>query len=632
MKRNFSMKQNPLPSVWRDRRDAGRFTELTTFPDDWAGYAPVLRAKLRELMGVTYDDALPLDCRVINSFTHEGITVRNVIYQTRPGLYTTATLYLPKGKGPFPGVINMHGHWQQGRLAARVQSRGIMLAKSGYVVLSPDTFGQGERCTVHGKFEYHGRILGGHIFNLGETLMGCQLVDNMRGVDLLASLPEVDADRIGATGASGGGNQTMYLAAMDERIKAAVPVCSVGSYESYLGEANCVCETLPCGLQTTEMAGVLALTAPRAMLICTGLYDVKTFSPQEMLRSFDAAMPVFKKLGAAENFTYRILNQGHAYSPAAREAMLGFFEFHLKGLGHGMPKENPTFTTVDEEKLMAFAPGKRPAKVCSLARYMQKRGEELSAALDARKSISPAAERKALADVLKFDGSLKVASSVEIAPENGWRRFQLTLSDGRILPLVIFEGEKEITLFAHVSGTAGVPARDVEKAVRSGSAAALVDLSHQSENVSAPERVMPYHQTARNLMWLGRTLIGEWTSELCAVTGFLAGRFPGKKIVLHGYREAAEAALFASVLSDGIAEVILEEAPVSFAFREQSDFYGMAFFIPGILKWGDMPLAAALSRAETTWIAPRYTDGAPAAAPKEKIGRLKAKLKGKGRK
>ena len=630
--RNFSMKHNPLPPVWNSSRDAGRFTELTNFPDDWGKYGKALRARLLKLMAASYDPELPLDCRVVNSFTHEGITVRNVIYRTRPGVYTTATLYLPRGKGPFPGVINMHGHWQQGRLAARVQTRGIMLAKCGYVVLSPDTFGQGERCTVHGEYEYHGRTLGGHIFDLGETLMGCQVTDNMRGVDLLTSLPEVDADRIGATGASGGGNQTMYLAAMDERVKAAVPVCSVGSFESYLGEANCVCETLPGGLLVTEMAGVLALTAPRAMLICTGLYDVKTFSPQEMLRSFDAAMPVFKKLGAADNFTYRIFNQGHAYSPAAREAMLGFFEFHLKGLGHGMPKESPAFTTIDEEKLMAFAPGKRPDKVCSLARYLQKKGEELRSALHARKKFSFEAEKKNLAGVLKFDRGLRVAFSVELASANGWRRFQLTLSDGRFLPLEVFEGEKEITLFAHVSGAAGVPEQAVEKAVRSGGTAALTDLMKQSENVTAPERVMAYHQTARSLMWLGRTLTGEWTGELCALAGFLAKLFPEKKITLHGYREAALAALYCSVFSDKIAKVVLEDAPVSYVFRKQSDFYGMALYVPGILKWGDVPLAAALTSAELAWVSPRHADGDPASAPGEKIGRLKAKFEKKEQK
>ena len=143
----------------------------------------------------------------------------------------------------------------------------------------------------------------------------------------------------------------MYLAAMDDRIKAAVPVCSVGSYSSYLYEPNCVCETLPGGLKITEMAGILALAAPRAMMICTGLYDVKTFSPQEMLNSYDAALPVYKKLNAQDKFTYRIFNHGHAYSPEAREAMLGFFELHLKGKGTGQPVPEPFYTPLPEKEL-----------------------------------------------------------------------------------------------------------------------------------------------------------------------------------------------------------------------------------------------------------------------------------------
>ena len=306
MDRRGTLKLHPVPAVWNRSCDAGRFTRLTAFPDDWKAESRRLRKALHELMHTNYDPALPLDLRVLREFEHEGCRIRNLMYQTRPGVYTTASLYLPQGQGPFPAVINLHGHWKQGRLAERVQSRGFALAKMGYAVLSPDAFGLGERGTVHGEWEHHGRRIGAAVFNLGETLMGCLLTDNMRSIDLLCSLPEVDASRIGATGASGGGNQTMWLTAMDERIKAAVPVCSVGSFDSYLGQPNCLCETLPGGLQLTEMAGVLALAAPRAMMICTGLYDVKTFSPQEMLRSFDAAKPVFEKLGAADRFACRI--------------------------------------------------------------------------------------------------------------------------------------------------------------------------------------------------------------------------------------------------------------------------------------------------------------------------------------
>ena len=609
------MKNTP-PVVWRSPMDAGKFTKLTTFPGNWTSYRKNLRKKMWDLLGVRYDKTLPLDLKFHNTLVHENVTLKAVTYQTRPGVYTTATIYYPEGKGPFPGVVNMHGHWMQGRLAARVQSRGFTLAKKGYVVISVDTFGAGERSTIHTKFEHHGRTLGSNFFNLGETLMGCQVVDNMRAVDVLCALPEVDRKNIGATGASGGGNQTMYLAAMDDRIKAAVPVCSVGSYESYLYEPNCCCETLPGGLQLTELAGVLALAAPRAMLICTGLYDVKTFSPQEMLRSYDAALEVYKNLGAWEKFTYRIFNHGHAYRPLVRESMLGFFELHLKDKGHGLPIAEEAFTTLPEEKLLAFEPGKRPDEICSIPVYLQRQGKALCDALYAKNSFDKEQEKKKLFNVLKISSSLKISSFTELAAENSWRRFQLEFNDNTVLPLVVREQNQELHLFTHTGGKMQVPTSDWNNE----NSAALLDLSFTGELApEPPERVMQFHQTARRYMWLGKTLIGGWTGELIAAVDFAAKIFPGKKIILHGYKETAVASLFASVFSDKIAKVVMTDAPASYVFCAQSDFFGMALFIPGFLKWGDVPLACALSNAELEWITPRNQDGSETEVPAEKI-------------
>ena len=606
----------PPPVVWRSPKDAGTFTKLSTFPEDWASYRKTLRKNIWKCLGVKYDKTLPLNLQIHKTITHEGVTLRAVTYQTRPDVYTTATIYFPQGKGPFPGVVNMHGHWAQGRLAARVQSRGFTLAKKGYVVISVDTFGAGERTTRHTEYEYHGRTLGSSVFNLGETLMGCQIVDNMRAVDVLCSLPEVDKKNIGATGASGGGNQTMYLTAMDDRIKAAVPVCSVGSFESYLFEANCCCETLPGGLCVTELAGILALAAPRAMLICTGLYDVKTFSPQEMLRSYDAALVVYKKLGAWENFTYRIFNHGHAYSPLVRESMLGFFELHLKGKGHGLPIAEEPFTTLPEEALLAFEPGKRPDEVISLASYIERRGKELIDQLYSREKFDSKEEKKKLFNVLKMDKSVKVNSFTELEKVDSWRRIQLELSDGSALPMVIFEREGDITLFADINGKSQIPAEKISAC----DMPALVDLYYQGElSPEPPERSAPYHQTARRMMWLGKTLPGKWASELCAVTEFLAKRYPGRKIILHGTKEMAPVALFVSIFSDKVSKVILEDAPVSYLFSENTAFYGMSFFIPGIQKWGDIPLACALASAELEWRSPRNQNGTPAEIPAKEI-------------
>src|SRR5690606_3529978 len=124
-------------------------------------------------------------------------------------------------------------------------SVGHSLAKNGYVCLTIDAFGSGERATTHGDYEYHGANLGASLMNIGESLLGVQVVDNMRAVDLLLSLPFVDKENIGATGASEGSIHTMLFAALYERIKAAIPIVSVATFESAVMGSNCVCELMP---------------------------------------------------------------------------------------------------------------------------------------------------------------------------------------------------------------------------------------------------------------------------------------------------------------------------------------------------------------------------------------------------
>ncbi|MBO5959985.1 MAG: acetylxylan esterase, partial [Lentisphaeria bacterium] len=271
-----------LPDVWSEKFKnhegkklellGAEYSRLHELPQDLSEWDPeALRNRIRAALGVTIDHSLPLNVYETGTVRRDGYSIKKICYQSRKDFYVTANLYVPDGDGPFPGVINMHGHHSNGHIAARVQERGHALARKGYVCLIPDAFGSGERGTVHGEWEYHGFCLGLSLLNLGETLMGIQVVDNMRGVDLLCSLPYVDPGRIGATGASGGGNQTMWLTAMDERIKASGPVVSVGSFESYIMTSNCVCELLPSGLTFTEEAGVLALIAPRALKICNAL-------------------------------------------------------------------------------------------------------------------------------------------------------------------------------------------------------------------------------------------------------------------------------------------------------------------------------------------------------------------------
>src|SRR6185437_3405057 len=166
--------------------------------------------------------------------------------------------------------------------------------KLGFFVLVVDAFGAGERAIGKALGEYHGEMTGATLLPVGRPLSGLQVYENMRAVDYLRTRPEVDAALIGITGASGGGNQTMYAGAWDERFAAAVPVCSVGNYGVYLGAACCMCEVVPGALRFTEEWGVLGLTAPRGLMVVSATRDAVQFSVAEAKKSLALVEPIYR--------------------------------------------------------------------------------------------------------------------------------------------------------------------------------------------------------------------------------------------------------------------------------------------------------------------------------------------------
>ena len=373
---------------------------LPTNLNDWNIYKTNIRNEIVKKAGIIIDHNLPLDLQVTSTIKMDGYVVEMIFFQTRPGMYCTANLFVPDGKGPFPAVINVHAH--SGRFDDNDQAVGHILAAEGYVCLSIDPWGAGERTSIHGTKEYHGSNLGASVMNLGESLLGMQVSDNMRGVDLLISLPYVDAENIGAAGASGGGNQTMWLAAVDERIKASVPVVSVGSFEIYVTRSNCICELLIDGLTFTEEAGVLALA--NAVMPCNHNKDNNpTFYSSEMLRTFNNAKPVFEMTGREKNLACHMFDLPHGFLKEDREAMLGWFDMHLKGTGNGAPKKEKDFKILTEKELMVFPAGKRDSRVLTTVEYSLKRGNELRIAFLNTRSFDINSKKKELRDILRIN-------------------------------------------------------------------------------------------------------------------------------------------------------------------------------------------------------------------------------------
>ena len=590
-----------------------------------------LRRKIRQKLNVDYDSKLPLDVRRYGTCAADGFTIEKLIYQSRPGIYVTALLYIPEGKGPFPAVLQMHGHNPEGKFGVNVQKTSMALVKNGFVCLAVDAIGCFERAQNCYKSEYHGNVLGGHVMNIGETLMGQQIVDNMRGIDLLQSLDCVIKDQIGATGASGGGNQTMWLAALDERVKAAMPVVSVGSFQSYVYGMNCMCELLPDGLTMTEISGILALIAPRHLKIGNALYDCNhDFSVAEMLKSYHPVERIYWNLNQPEKISFYVADRVHGYSDRQREAALGFFEYALKGQGNGNPVREPDAPLIDMEELKLFSEERpRPAEVASLQDICRKKGKELHEKLLAREHFSVAAERKNLKKLLRMRPVPAAGKLTSYAEVSGVKRYALTVGE-QLLPFLYYKPENfngTLRIICHPEGKAMLDSQICLENCRDGSALILPDLFGTGETCQQAPCGGLHHQFFRQLLWLGRSLMGEWMFGMKALAQMAKKEFKAQKVFLHGVKECGTAALWLNAVEKGIDGVTLIDAPASLLFDDRTvkgystagpfakflpnAIYSLAAAQPGFLCWGDISLAEALNETPVTWVSPRSSDGTP---------------------
>jgi hypothetical protein len=596
--------------------------ELPNNLKDWEVCRTKLKAEIIGKAGVVIDHKLALNIKETGVIRMKGYSIKKITFQTRPGVYATANLYVPDGKGPFPAVIFMIGHWPKGKIdPVGPQLVGHSLALNGYVCLSIDPWGAGERTTTHGVFEDHGcsNNLGLSLMNIGETLMGVEISDNMRGVDLLCSLSYVDSKNIGATGASGGGNQTMWLTSLDDRIKAGMPVVSAGTFESYIMGTPCICEVFADAFNIAEEAGVLALVAPRAIKMCNhNKEENHAFYPSEMIRSYTNAKSIFRMYGVENNIAYQLFDLSHGYHAEDREAMLGWFDLHLKGIGTGVAKKEIPFEVLPEEKLMVFAKGQRDANVIGTVEYCKKRGQELRNDYLNARSFDLELKRNKLKDILGISEKSVLDTVYEFQKTNGWSRFALGTSDGKLIPLLVRPssgGSKEYVIVSNPEGKNNIPHRLIDQIIQSGKGIAIVDLSGTGEAASTSTGEDYAKGKLRIIslteLWFGRTILGEWVKELNVVTSFLISGYQAEKIQLDGTRETGLAGLFFGATGGKVDTIILRDAPVSYLIgdRESIDFYSMAVHLNGILNWGDISLATALTGKNIQFINPLTFSG-----------------------
>jgi hypothetical protein len=247
---------------------------------DWTERREHLRRQILWSAGLwPMPERTPLNARISGRIEHADCTVEKVAFESRPGLFVTGNLYRPKKPSPrgHPGVLNPHGHAATGRLhddnVASYQARGITFARMDCVALIWDMIDYNDSarqlfgtCQQKSYWDAHNQPWSHEpnrraLWNI--NALGLQLWNSIRALDFLCSLPEVDPDRLGCTGESGGGTQTFLLYAVDDRVKVAAPVCMVSAYM----QGGCNCENAPGLRLDTCTLDFGAMMAPRIVLL-----------------------------------------------------------------------------------------------------------------------------------------------------------------------------------------------------------------------------------------------------------------------------------------------------------------------------------------------------------------------------
>jgi hypothetical protein len=287
-----------------------------------------------------FPDRTPLNAQVVGSGEGDGFRFEKILFESRPQFHVTAMLYLPVTPGPWPAVLMPCGHDANGKAADGYQRGCILLARNGIAALCYDPIGQGER--VYYRNDDGSASLGATaehtLFDVGAILTGTSIAlyriwDGMRAIDYLQSRTDIDANKIGVTGCSGGGTLSSYLMALDPRITAAAPSCYITSWKRILetigpqdGEQN-IFGQLKHGL---DHADFIHLRAPRPTLLLTATRDF--FDIEGSWDSFREAKRLYTRLGLPQNVEMVESDEEHGYREPHREAMAGWMQRWLRGV------------------------------------------------------------------------------------------------------------------------------------------------------------------------------------------------------------------------------------------------------------------------------------------------------------
>jgi dienelactone hydrolase len=496
------VKQRLMRDIEEAQQRWRRDYALRTTAEQIAAYQKTMRERFIEAIG-GFPARTPLNARTTGVLRRDAYRIELVIFESQPRLFVTAALFLPEtAPRPYPGVLVPCGHADNAKAWETYQSMGALLALNGMAALVFDPIEQGERFQLLDK---EGRpLIGGcpahTMVAVGSILLGrntarFEIWDGMRALDYLESRPEVDPRRLGCTGNSGGGTQTSYLMALDDRVRAAAPSCYITSFPTLLrtigpqdAEQN-IFGQLAFGM---DHADYLMMRAPVPIMVCAATRDF--FGIEGTWESFRYAKRRYTRLGFAERIDMMENDAEHNYDKLQRQSVIRWLARWLLGRDEAIVE--PEIALATNEELRSTPRGQ--VMLLEGARTTYDLNEDYARELaghrrqawEARSEAERQAQVRKVAGIRAL-GDIPPAAVEKIATieKDGYRieKLVLTPDSGVCLPALLFVPAEAkpgpVVLFVHEEGKAAAAGAggEIEKLIKAGRTVLAADLRGAGE-------------------------------------------------------------------------------------------------------------------------------------------------------
>jgi dienelactone hydrolase len=606
-----------------ERRNLHALEQLKS-ADDAQDYVESVRAKIRKCFGPE-PKRTPLNPRITGVLERDGYKIEKLIFDSRPGFPVTANLYVPLDRDdPLPGVVGTCGHSSNGKAAEPYQSFAQGLARQGYVCLIYDPIGQGERYQYVDdqlKPRLGGGTVGEHLyagnqqFLVGEFFGAWRAWDGIRALDYLLTREEVDPQRVGVTGNSGGGTMTTWLCGVESRWSMAAPSCFVTTFRRNLENElpadteQCPPRALALGLDHSDF---LAAMAPKPVIVLAKERDF--FDARGAEEAYQRLQRLYGLLGKQDQVSMFAGPTTHGYSQENREAMYQWFN-RVTDVSNASTE--PKITIEKDESLWCTPHGQVAELGAKTVFDFTRESSELLSSK--RGNVDGDQLGTAVRRVLKLPPQGTQAPDYRIL--RSWRSRDYPTSHG-----ISYAVETERNIFAIVYMLTGE--RWQSRPPRKGSKAILY-VSHRSSDVELrdepligeiikanPESILftcdlrgigesrpdtcgtnsfddPYgcdYFYAIHSLMLDRPYVGQKTFDALRVLDWLDScGYDDIHIVGKGW--GALPATFAALLNDNVGQVTLKNALASYSDIAQSEQYNwpLSTLLPDVLSHFDLP-------------------------------------------